>query len=84
MTTKHNAAPMERRVRPEFSQGICEDGVAILKDGRPMSISQILDCLKALDFLIEIKEHKESHWNSDWNQDAMAIAWKIANQANKA
>lgn len=39
MTNKnHNA--------PKFSQGVCHDGAAILKDGRPLTIEQILTMLR--------------------------------------
>lgn len=31
----------------EYSQGVCHDGAAILKDGEPMTIEQILDDLRA-------------------------------------
>jgi hypothetical protein len=31
----------------EYSQGVCEDGAAILKDGLPMTIEQILNELRS-------------------------------------
>lgn len=71
-------APVERTVRPEFSEGICEDGAAILKNGIPLTITQILNCLKALDFLLEVKEHKDLHGKDDWYSDAKEIAWEQA------
>jgi hypothetical protein len=79
-----DAGRLERRVRPEFSEGICGDGAAILKDGRPMTITQILDCLKALDFLLEVKEHKNLHGSDDWYTDAKEIAWEQAKDAIEA
>ena len=33
----------------EYSQGICEDGAAILENGIPLTIEQILEALKELD-----------------------------------
>lgn len=77
----NGAAPLDATVRPEFSEGICGDGAAILKDGRPMTITQILDCLKALDFLLEVKEHKDLHGPDDWYTDAKEIAWEQAKDA---
>ena len=34
--------PLDRLVMCEYSQGICQDGAAILKDGQPMTIESIL------------------------------------------
>lgn len=31
---------------PEYTQGICEDGAAILRDGQPMTVEEILDALR--------------------------------------
>jgi|GEM_PF-6571027 len=36
----------ERLVMPEFSQGICSDGAAILMNGQPVTIEQILKKLR--------------------------------------
>lgn len=33
-------------VMPEFSQGVCEDGAAILMDGQPLTIEEILERLR--------------------------------------
>lgn len=33
-------------VMPEFSQGVCEDGAAILMDGQPPTIEEILERLR--------------------------------------
>ena len=35
----------EKELKPVFSEGICEDGAAILKDGVPMKITEILGIL---------------------------------------
>jgi hypothetical protein len=67
--------------RSEFSEGIMEDGAAILKDGVPIPITQILDCLKALDFLLEVKAHKEANGEDEWYADAKEIAWEQAKEA---
>lgn len=37
----------------EYTQGICEDGAAILCDGVPMSIEQIIEQLRQRDELAE-------------------------------
>lgn len=35
-----------RGIMPEYTEGICEDGAAILKDGKMMRIDEILSELK--------------------------------------
>ncbi len=35
----------------EYSQGVCQDGAAILKDGEPMAIEEILDQLREREAL---------------------------------
>lgn len=37
----------------EYTQGVCEDGAAILKDGQPVTIEQILVAFRTVD---EIKD----------------------------
>jgi hypothetical protein len=65
----------------EFSQGICSDGAAILMDGRPLTIEKMLAALRALDFLIEVKDHKDAYGKDDWYRDAQPIAWDQARAA---
>jgi len=36
----------ERLIMPEFSQGVCSDGAAILMNGQPITIEQILEKLR--------------------------------------
>ncbi|MEW8253727.1 MAG: hypothetical protein AB2747_05195 [Candidatus Thiodiazotropha taylori] len=66
---------------PEFSQGVCADGAAILKDGQPMTVEQILSALRALAFLAEIKAHKDKYGKDEWYSDAQPIAWDQAKEA---
>jgi chromosome segregation and condensation protein ScpB len=40
------ANPIDRLVMPEFTQGVCEDGAAILMDGDPLTIEEILERLR--------------------------------------
>ncbi|MGM0825655.1 MAG: hypothetical protein ACQEUY_13160 [Pseudomonadota bacterium] len=35
----------------EYTQGVCQDGAAILKDGQPLTIEQILEALRERDAL---------------------------------
>ncbi|WP_372374231.1 hypothetical protein ACDI10_09935 [Vreelandella venusta] len=35
----------------EYTQGVCRDGAAILKDGQPLTIEQILEALRERDAL---------------------------------
>lgn len=37
----------------EYSEGVCGDGAAILRDGQPVSIKWILEALESRDLLIE-------------------------------
>jgi hypothetical protein len=36
----------------EFTEGVCEDGAAILKDGQPLSISEILSLLNLQEKMV--------------------------------
>lgn len=36
----------------EYSQGICDDGAAILRDGQPLAIEEILQRLRQRDELL--------------------------------
>jgi hypothetical protein len=65
----------------DFTQGVCSDGAAILKDGKPLTIEQILAALRALDFLVEVKAHKDQYGKDEWYQDAQPIAWEQARDA---
>jgi hypothetical protein len=38
---------MKKLPEHEYSQGVCSDGVAILKDGKPMTAEEIIEELKA-------------------------------------
>jgi len=62
----------------DFSQGIASDGVAILKDGQPMEPAEIINCLNALAFLIEVKNHKDKHGKDDWYKAMQPLAWSKA------
>lgn len=37
----------------DYTQGVCRDGAAILKDGQPLTIEQILEALREREVLIE-------------------------------
>ena len=37
---------VDNLVSPEFTQGVCEDGAAVLMDGQPLTIEQILELLR--------------------------------------
>ncbi|MCW8917179.1 MAG: hypothetical protein OQK24_15150 [Magnetovibrio sp.] len=66
---------------PEFSQGVCGDGSAILKDGKPMAIEQIIAALRALSFLVYVKAHKDRHGKDEWYADTQPIAWEQVRKA---
>lgn len=42
----------------EYSQGICGDGAAILKDGQPMTIEQIVQELQVAQERIKVQNEK--------------------------
>jgi len=65
----------------EFSQAVCGERAAILKDGQPMTIEQILDGLRALAFLVDVKNHKAEHGKDEWYCDAQPMAWEQARNA---
>lgn len=44
-----NSTPPEVGIEKEYSQGVCEDGAAILCDGQPLSIEEILQGLRERD-----------------------------------
>jgi hypothetical protein len=48
MTTKDpaNAAQVDGIVMPDFTEGVCGDGAAILMDGQQLNITQILERLQ--------------------------------------
>lgn len=47
-THKGLGGRLERLVMREFTQGVCEDSAAILKDGKPLSIEEILAGLRLI------------------------------------
>ena len=49
----------------EWTEGVCADGAAILKDGQPVSISGLLDHLNA----IEDAKHQINNWAQAYPRD---------------
>ena len=54
----------------EYSQGVCQDGAAILEDGKPLTIEDILAKLRNNDRLIdqlkdclELMQDSETRWD---------------------
>lgn len=74
--------------KPEYTQGICQDGAAILKDGRPMTIEEILSELNAAraggdDLTIEdYKEALEDKRRLTRELDALINGANAAEQAS--
>ena len=69
---------------PEFSRGICADGAAILKDGVPMTPEQIIFALRSLNYLVEMKQHKEKYGKDQVYLIGKQIAWDQASVALEA
>ena len=77
----------------EYTQGVCRDGAAILKDGQPLTIEQILEALRDRDALTaHVDRLRErlgmcrhhacySVGDSDGLSMQMATIRKIANEA---
>jgi hypoxanthine phosphoribosyltransferase len=38
----------------EYSQGVCEDGAAILKNGQMLTVDEIVDTLNSLSYAIRL------------------------------
>lgn len=63
-----------------YSQGICEDGAAILCDGKPITIEQILYRLRALEDLFCVIDGFPSPYMSRYpEEDAAEIYEGIHN-----
>ena len=62
----------------EFSQGVCGGGAAILKDGAPMTPEQIVFALRALNSLVEMRDHKDKHGKTQCYLIGREIAWDQA------
>jgi len=63
---------------PEFTQGVCGDGAAILKDGHPMTPDDIVKALNALDRLIKLRCHKIKRGKDNWYLENKESAWSGA------
>jgi len=43
-------------VMPEFTQGVCDDGAAILMDGKPMTVDEIVSALNVNERLLHERQ----------------------------
>lgn len=69
MTTK-----IETTVMPEFSQGVCHDGAAILINGAPLTVEQIIEKLrKGADAERIVGEM----WDMFYGQDMALVGWHL-------
>lgn len=50
---------------------------------RRFSQSRLVRLEKALEFLIEVKEHKDKYGKDEWYNDAQPMAWEQARTALK-
>lgn len=66
---------------PAFTQGICQDGAVILKDGAPMTPDDIITALRALDFLLEVKAMKNTPSLHVLHEENKELAWTKARQS---
>lgn len=60
----------------EYTQGVCHDGAAILKDGQPLSIEQILEGLRERD---EYRNHLSAIAEMTGNGDDIGAAYEGMN-----
>ena len=49
---KVSKSAVERVVIPKYTEGVCGDGVAILMDGQPLAIDELLSLLNANEHLL--------------------------------
>ena len=70
------------REMPQFSQGVMEDGAAILRDGIPMTPEEILDCLRALSYLVVVKDYKDENGKTqEYREHFQPRAWEWARKS---
>lgn len=53
------------------------------KNKRRFSQQRLIKLEKALEFLIEVKNHKDEHSKDEWYKDAQPMAWEQAKAALK-
>jgi uncharacterized protein YlxW (UPF0749 family) len=62
----------------EYTQGICEDGAAILRDGQPMTVEEILDALRNSEQLKAEVEQLQAQLNAaKRGMDSAAAAGRL-------
>jgi len=66
---------------PEFTQGVAEDGTAILKGGEPMTVEEILNALNTLALLYQLKVYKEEYGKTEFYVKEREEAWYEAREA---
>jgi hypothetical protein len=83
-TTAASSGQVDQIVMREYSQGVAGDGAAILCDGRPMTIEQILGRLRTLEYvrgvIYDSPELNPSNYDHDQAcqlNTAMCEAWSI-------
>ncbi len=76
--------PVQRLVMREYSQGVCQDGAAILCDGAQMTVEEILARLRTLEdvraVIYDSPELNPSNYDHDdacTLNTAMCEAWSI-------
>ncbi len=83
--TKNDMAnPVQRLVVREYSQGVCQDGAAILCDGAQMTVEEILARLRTLEDVRAVIYDNPELNPSNYDHDdactlntAMCEAWSI-------
>ena len=83
-TKNDMTSPVQRLVMREYSQGVCQDGAAILCDGAQMTVEEILARLRTLEdvraVIYDSPELNPSNYDHDdacTLNTAMCEAWSI-------
>ena len=76
------SAPMDGyTLMPDYTQGVCNDGAAILRDGQPITPDEIVEALNALAGLVGVKRYKNRHGKDETYKDAKDVVWYRAEKA---
>ena len=66
----------------KYSQGVCADGAAILRDGHPMTVDEIVSALNRADLATErekrLVEALKAARQCIYNGEAFPIGWNLS------
>lgn len=77
---------IEEKLSPKYSQGVCGDGAAILKDGERMTVEEILCALNTRPDSKQYKWKDEDEWRmymdkkEPFKSQGMRPTWRAARE----